>query len=668
MVHPDPTKPYFVETDASDFALAGILSQEGEDHELHPIAFHSRKFNPAEINYPIHDKELLAIVDSFLVWRRFLEGCPHTVTVFSDHRNLEYFQSARVLNRRQARWYTQVLSQIPFLIQFRPGRLQGQSDALSRRSYLAPKVGEAAFDQQSQIILGPDRLQLAATTLYSIPQDMHLLDEVRDSFLTDDLATDVIHHLNSVSPSSTSSRQDYDAFEVRDGLLYRHGLLHIPKGRSRLHILQTCHDSALAGHFGVMKTIELISRNYWWPSLRKSVASFVQSCDTCARAKTPRHLPYGLLHPLPVPEGPWKSISIDFITDLPSSQDHNAILVVVDRFSKMAHFIPCSSSITSEITSTLFIREIFRLHGLPDNIISDRGPQFIAGFWKRLLELLHIDRSLSSGHHPESNGQTERTNQTLEQYLHCFISYQQDDWVDWLPMAEFAYNNSVHSSTKQTPFFTIFGQHPRWSFIPDVPTSINPQAEHRLQQLQQVHVKVRDHLQQAQNNFQRFANRYRHPTPNFQIGDLVWLLRQDIATKRPCAKLDFRRLGPFRIIAQINDVAYRLKLPSSCKLHPVFHVSVLEPYKNNTIPDRAPPPHPPIEIEGAEEFEVRQILDSKIARQRLYYLVDWEGYAPCDRTWEPMGNLANAAEKVAEFHERYPHKPKVSDSLKRRVM
>jgi transposase InsO family protein len=240
------------------------------------------------------------------------------------------------------------------------------------------------------------------------------------------------------------------------------------------------------------------------------------------------------LHPLPIPQAPWKSNLIDFITDLPSSQENDDILVVVDRFSKMAHFIPCSSSITSEATSTLFLREIFRLHGLPDNIISDCGPQFIAGFWKRLLELLHIDRSLSSAHHPESNGQIETTNQTLEQYLHCFISYQQDDCVDWLAIAEFAYNNSIHS-TKQTPFFIVLGQHPRWSFIPDVTTSYNPQAEHRLQQLQQVHSQVMEQLQRAQNNSQHFANRHEHRTPNFQVGDQVWLLQKDIPTKRPFA-------------------------------------------------------------------------------------------------------------------------------------
>jgi hypothetical protein len=138
----------------------------------------------------------------------------------------------------------------------------------------------------------------------------------------------------------------------------------------------------------------------------------------------------------------------------------------------------------------------------------------------------------------------------------------------------------------------------------------------------------------------------------------VWLLRKDILIKRPCAKLDFRRLGPFRIIAQINDVAYQLKLPSSCKLHPIFHVTVLEPYTLNSIPDRTPPP-PPIEIEGAEEFEVRQIFYSKISRQRLYYLVNWEGYAPCDRTWEPVENLTNASAKVAAFHARYPTKPRL---------
>ena len=158
-------------SDASDFALGGILSQEGDDHELHPIAFHSRKFQAAEINYPIYDKELMAIVDCFDEWRRFLEGSPHKVTVYTDHKNLEYFQSARVLNRRQARWHTQVLSRVDFVIKYRPGALQGKPDALSRRSCLEPKSGDPAFDQQSQVVLGPDRLQLMALTLHERPHD-----------------------------------------------------------------------------------------------------------------------------------------------------------------------------------------------------------------------------------------------------------------------------------------------------------------------------------------------------------------------------------------------------------------------------------------------------------------------------------------------------------------
>jgi hypothetical protein len=144
------------------------------------------------------------------------------------------------------------------------------------------------------------------------------------------------------------------------------------------------------------------------------------------------------------------------------------------------------------------------------------------------------------------------------------------------------------------------------------------------------------------------------------VGDLVWLLRRDLPTARPCAKLDYRRLGPYKIIAQVGDRAFRLELPPSVRIHPVFHVSVLEPYTANPFPDRVPPPPPTVEIDDHEEFEVREILDSKFLRRRLYYLVDWAGYSPSDRTWEPAENVANAPDKIAEFHWRYPNKPSPS--------
>ena len=231
--------------------------------------------------------------------------------------------------------------------------------------------------------------------LSTAPTGTEVMTAIRSALPADMTARDILHHLaphdfSAPEASPLPSRSDYESFEYKDGLLYRHGLLYIPAGPLRLRILQECHDTPAAGHFGQRKTHELLSRNYWWPNSRNTVDAFVRSCDTCCRAKAPRHLPHGLLQPLPVPLGPWRHISLDFITDLPISHGFDAVLVVIDRFSKMAHFVPCNKTIASDATAELLLREVFRLHGFPDNIVSDRGPQFIAKFWQRLLELLRI--------------------------------------------------------------------------------------------------------------------------------------------------------------------------------------------------------------------------------------------------------------------------------------
>lgn len=286
--HVDPTKPFFLEADASDFALGAVLSQPADDGLLHPVAFHSRKFIASKINYKIHDKELLAIVDAFEEWRHFLEGSPHQVVVYSNHKNLQYFQSACVLNRRQARWAL-LLAHFDFVIKYRPGSQQGKADALSRRSYLAPQSGELAFDQQKQVLLGPERLQAAPTFVFPAPENQEILDIIRKTTAQDPVAGDILHHLQSSQQSSVSSplRSDYDRFQVRDGLLFRDQLLYVPEGVARLAVLQNCHDSPVAGHFGIHKTVELVMRSYWWPQLRQDVKNFIDSCDTCGRCKRP---------------------------------------------------------------------------------------------------------------------------------------------------------------------------------------------------------------------------------------------------------------------------------------------------------------------------------------------------------------------------------------------
>ena len=643
----DFSKAFFMETDASDFALGAVLSQMGTDDKLHPIAFHSRKFSAAEINYEIHDKELLAIVDSFQEWRHYLEGASSPVTVYTDHKNLEYFMSARVLNRRQARW-SMSLSRFEFIITYRPGKQQGLSDALSRRSYFAPKEGDIAFEQQRTVLLKPEQFHLRALKS-TLTVDSTFVKQIQSSMSSDPLVLDI--------KSNSSKSHDSSKFEFKNNLLYFEGRLYVPKGEARLRVLQARHDFPAAGHFGYNKTLELISRDFWWPKMWKSVKDFVQSCDICSRSKTPRHRPYGLLQPLPIPQQPWSSISMDFITDLPSSGSYDSIFVIVDRFTKMAHFVPCTKSITGEETAQLFIDNIYRYHGLPKDIISDRGTQFVSRFWRTLFKILKVDIKLSSAFHPQTDGQTERVNQVLEQYLRCTINYQQDDWTTLLPLAEFAYNNTVHSSTQQTPFFANYGYHPRLDTF-DFSKVDNPAAEDMANRLSELHAIMEAQLKKAQERQKINADAYRKEQPQLNVGDKVWLLRRNIKTTRPCDKLDYCRLGPFSISEQINPVAYRLHLPESMKVHPVFHVSLLEPYKTLDIQGRRQTPSPPIEVDNNDEFEVEEILDSRRRRNKLEYLIHWRGYDISERTWEPSRNLANASAKVRAFHQRHPSKPR----------
>ncbi|MBW0504441.1 hypothetical protein O181_044156 [Austropuccinia psidii MF-1] len=223
----------------------------------------------------------------------------------------------------------------------------------------------------------------------------------------------------------------------------------------QLSIPQKRHDSPPAGHPGQEKTLKLVKLDFHWYSMTQFIKDYVSSSQQCSRNKNIHHKKFGLLKSLPIPNGPCICLSIDFITHLPLSNAFDSILVIVDRFSKMAVFIPTMSSITSLDLAHLFIKSICSKHGLPSSIVSDRGPLFVFSFCTNICQQLKISRDLSTAYHPETDGQTERVNQILEQYVWTYFSYHQDYWNTWLPLAEFAYNNFDHSSTKQSQFFTV---------------------------------------------------------------------------------------------------------------------------------------------------------------------------------------------------------------------
>jgi len=426
LISPDPTKPFRIEADSSDFAMGAILSQmSSEDEKWHPVAFFSKSLTPVERNYEIHDKEMLAIIRALQEWRHFVEGTEHKCEIWTDHKNLEYFMMAKQLNQRQA-WWSLYLSRFDFVLQHKPGRSMGKPDALSHRS----NHGTGADDN-----------------------------------------SDVAQAAQELRKSSTHSIRSAEWSEC-DSLLYYHSCIYV-LDTSDLHrrIVSLCHDTKVAEHPGHFKTLELVSRSYWWPNMSRYIGMYVSHCNLCLCTKIQCRLPSGELQPLPIPEEHWDVISVDFISELLESGRYDSIMVAIDSVGKCSHFVETVTMVTAAGAANLYLRNIWKLHGLPRKVISNRGPQFIAAFMKELYRLLGIEAATSTAYHPQTDGQTEQVNQELEQYLWLFVRERQDDWYTLLPLAEFSYNNHIHSSTQQTPFLLDTGQHPWMGFEPHQPPS-----------------------------------------------------------------------------------------------------------------------------------------------------------------------------------------------------
>jgi transposase InsO family protein len=347
---------------------------------------------------------------------------------------------------------------------------------------------------------------------------------------------------------------------------------------------------------------------------------------------------------------------MDFIVKLPLSHGYDSIFVVCDRLTRAAHFIPCRESMTAPDLAWLFLDRIFRLHGLPHSIVSDRGSLFVSNFWRSLMTLLKVDLRTSTAYHPQTDGLTERTNQTLEAYLRAFCSYQQDDWVDYLPLAEFSFNNLENSSTHQTPFFANLAYHP--TFEPQLAQHTTvPAAKDLAQRLDQIHTELRAELEHAQSLQSKYYNAHHIPDPNFKEDQLVWLLRRNIKTTRPSDKLDHHRLGPYRVIKKIGSSAYLLQLPSYlARLHPVFHVSLLEPYKD---PSEFHPHSDPTPFSIPDESpSISSILDCRKVGHRYEYFVSWKNLPSEENSWIPLSDIPTFNnELVDRFHRRHPRAP-----------
>ena len=662
--HFDPEAPTVLETDASDYAMGTILSQEDSKGVLHPIAFDSRKLLPAELNYEIHDKELLAIVWAMKRWRSMLLSAKLSIKVLTDHQALTYFMTNKQLNRRQVRW-AELLADYDFTITYRPGKQSEKPDALSRRDDVYPSGGDATYANNNPhnftTLLKTKNVAgfLARAAVGSIADIDSFVDLLVAAQRDDKALADFYNAVNNEDASPKA--------ELRpDGVLLLNNRIAVPDNDAvKLRILRQKHDHPSAGHPGRTKTMQLISRDFYWPSAKKSVADYVSTCIKCARNKPLRQKPRGLLQPLPIPDRPWSSLSMDFIEQLPNAGGYDSILVVVCRFTKMAAFIPTVVTATSRDLADAFVQHIWSKHGLPDDIVSDRGSKFVSKFWKALCERLTIDRKVSTAYHPQSDGQTERVNQVLEQYIRIYCAYQQDDWNRLLGIAEFAYNNADHTSTGVSPFQANYGFNP--SMTVERGATASEPGNHFAYELDDLHIRIRQTLSAAQESQKKFADRKRTDAPEYKVNDLVLLSTQNLALTRPTRKFAEKYIGPYRIAERISEVAFRLTLPAELsRIHPVFHVSLLRPVPTSELEGRIVAPPGPVNLEE-DEFEVSEVVDSRIRGKTLQYRVKWKGYENHQQeyTWEPALNLAGLTDTLDDFHANYPNKPKSSDLQRR---
>ena len=708
MRHFDPSLLIRVETDASQFAIAGILSQLFED-QWHPVAFVSRKLQPAERNWEVYDQELLAIVYAFKSWRHYLEGAQHTTQVYTDHNNLRGIRDIQKLNPRQARW-AMFLSGFDFDMFHRPGaknpadgpsrrpdyftentqvhvllptlqaklaivqnaRVEAESGASgSTTEEISEIAGETPADRICNAAM-PNPVAGATGCIQCVPRstarvllnetadsdpgsfsDMIVQAQQRDTFASSRIAAVSRDNRKRRGGKSCAWRLD------ENGVLRYNGRIYIPPEESiRQEIMLSVHDHPMAGHFGADRTHEVLARNYYWQNSTNDVKEYVKTCAVCQRSKAPRHLPYGQLTSLPLPSKPFEELTMDFITALPpvmrDSCVYDAILVIVDRYTKMARYIPARKDWTAKDLAEHFFRLVCCTNwGVPKGIVSDRGPTFISSFWGELCFQLQVQRRLSTAFHPQTDGQTERQNQTLEHYLRCFCSEDVERWLELLPIAEFAYNNSVHSSTKQTPFFILQGQHPH---IPEAPEDVRlggevPAEAERLQRMREARSSLEKQVKQAQEYQQRYYNK-KHLAITFKKGDIVLLSAKNLRLIQPSKKMTPKYVGPFKVRSTVGTQAYRLWLPTAYRIHDVFHVSLLKPYHHRPSEPEADSQAPDILSDGEEVWEVEKILMDRTKQGQKEYLLKWKGYSDKWNNWVSASDFEDMSDLLHEYESR----------------
>ena len=663
LVHYSPYRETRTETDASDGVIAGVLTQLQDDGTWRPVGYYSKALDTQQMRYEIHDKEMLAVMRGLREWRGLLIGLQKTpFTAVTDHRALEYFTTKKLLNQRQARW-AEELADYNLRITYRPGLSNTIADILSRKHDELKTQKAKDIASRNQVLIDPTIVVAAleqSTKKPPVLAETPIADRDAPAYEL----IDKILHANRVHDSLEVFRKlattGKEGWKLADGLLTYHGKLVVPDtDLLRTQLVQQAHCTRITAHPGKTKTRKLVSEQYYWPGLGAFVDRFVAACRDCRWSTVWRDKTPGLLHPLPVGERCWQHVSFDFKSFPMSRKGHDNAFVTVDRLGKRSFSLPCHKTATAADAARLYYQHIWRIYGTPETATSDRGPQFISAFTDELCKLTGVKQKLSTAYHPQTDGGTEVLNQYIDQRLRPFVNHHQDDWDDLLPAMDFAQAILPHESTGLSPFELEFGYKPRLHFDWQERTRQSPTPREQLSReeaqafAQRAHGAVqwaRENLFKAQKRQSEQANRHRRE-PDFGVGDWVYVSRKGWTTDRPSVKLDRQNAGPYQIIA-MKGHSYELQLPNHMKMSNVFHADRLRKAKA-PVPGQEQKPEAPVEINGQPEWEVAQVLASRIQYRRLQYKVSWVGEDP-DENYYNANNFIGAPHKIKQFHDEHP--------------
>jgi len=630
--HTNPGKNrIFVTCDSSDWRTGAVLSFGETWETARPVAFDSQQLNSAQLNYPVHEKELLAIIRALTKWRVDLLGSE--ILIYTDHRTLEAFNGQRNLSRRQCRWQ-EFLAQYDYKIIYIKGEDNTVADVLS----CLPN--DPTFDHE--LPSGIDDVLLAA--VFSISGDASLLADIKNGYNEDPFCEKLIKNTTSVP-----------GFHVEDGLYYVGSCLVIPRyGNLQEQLFRLAHDSM--GHFGFEKLYGSLRESYYWPNMRKDLENaYVPSCDDCQCNKGRTHKPAGPLHPLPIPDARFDSVAIDFIGPLPPNEGFDSIITMTDHLGADIRIVPSHNDLTAEKFAVIFFDHWYCENSLPADIVSDRDKLFISKFWKALTKLTGVKLKMSSLYHPETDGASERSNKTVNQALRFHVERNQRGWVRALPRVRFDMLNTINASTGFTGFQLKTGHSPRVIplLVPLVNTEDSSDIDCALRVLKQLDDDVReakDNLLEAKVSQATHLNRHCGKEVTYMEKDHVMLStlhwRREYLQKdnKRVAKFMLRYDGPYTVEKAFPERSvYTLDMPNSPNLYPTFHAALLLKYmpKNpSSFPGRVRKHLGTIIMEDGEvEWWVESILDERKRGRGYQYLVRWVGEGPENDLWLPRREL-----------------------------